>query len=207
MPKRILTILEGEGLVNDATVLNLFRFAVAAVGTGGLSIGHAVGAFILIVIGETLYGVLVGWAMLRLRRGMRDPMVEMTLSLLTPYAAFWPPEMMGGSGVIAAVSAGVDVSWKGPGLISASTRLHGFFFWGLVVSLGHASLRRGHRLFLGVVGWKRLLADQGGRDVFVHISAVERSGMRGLAEGQKVSYDVEADRRSGKESATNLRSA
>ena len=99
VPKRILTILEGEGLVNDATALILFRFAVAAVGTGSFSIGHAVGAFILIVIGETLYGVLVGWAMLRLRRGMRDPMVEMTLSLLTPYAAFWPPEMMGGSGV------------------------------------------------------------------------------------------------------------
>ena len=49
--------------------------------------------------------------------------------------------------------------------------------------------------------------DQGGKDVFVHISAVERSGMRGLAEGQKISYDVEADRRTGKESATNLRAA
>ena len=49
--------------------------------------------------------------------------------------------------------------------------------------------------------------DGGGRDVFVHISAVERAGMRSLNEGQKVSYDVEADRRSGKESAANLKSA
>src|SRR3954463_15718778 len=56
-------------------------------------------------------------------------------------------------------------------------------------------------------GYGFIQPDQGGRNVFVHISAVERSGMRGLAEGQKVSYDVEADRRSGKESATNLRSA
>ena len=140
VPKRILIILEGEGLVNDATALILFRFAVVAVGTGAFSIGHAAGAFVLIVIGESLYGVLVGWAMLRLRRGMRDPMVEITLSLLTPYAAFWPPEMMGGSGVLAAVSAGLYVSWNGPRLISASTRLHGFFFWGLVVYLAEALL-------------------------------------------------------------------
>ena len=49
--------------------------------------------------------------------------------------------------------------------------------------------------------------DEGGKDVFVHISAVERSGMRGLAEGMKISYEVDADRKSGKESATNLKVA
>ena len=54
-------------------------------------------------------------------------------------------------------------------------------------------------------GYGFIQPDQGGKDVFVHISAVERSGMRGLAEGMKVSYDVEADRRTGKESATNLK--
>ena len=54
-------------------------------------------------------------------------------------------------------------------------------------------------------GYGFITPDEGGKDVFVHISAVERSGMRGLAEGQKVSYDVEADRRTGKESATNLK--
>src|SRR4051795_2939087 len=56
-------------------------------------------------------------------------------------------------------------------------------------------------------GYGFIQPDQGGKDVFVHISAVERSGMRGLAEGQKASYEVEADRRSGKESATNLKPA
>src|SRR5918995_950245 len=73
---------------------------------------------------------------------------------------------------------------------------------------------KGHAMATGTVKWFNeqkgygfIQPDQGGRDVFVHISAVERSGMRGLAEGQKVSYDVEADRRSGKESATNLRAA
>ena len=56
-------------------------------------------------------------------------------------------------------------------------------------------------------GYGFITPDEGGKDVFVHISAVERSGMRSLAEGQKISYDVEADRRTGKESATNLRAA
>ena len=56
-------------------------------------------------------------------------------------------------------------------------------------------------------GYGFVQPDQGGRDVFVHISAVERSGMCGLVEEQKVSYDVEAERRTGKESATNLRAA
>jgi CspA family cold shock protein len=55
-------------------------------------------------------------------------------------------------------------------------------------------------------GYGFIQPDQGGKDVFVHVSAVERSGMSHLAEGQKVSYDIEADRRSGKESATNLKS-
>ncbi len=56
-------------------------------------------------------------------------------------------------------------------------------------------------------GYGFIQPDNGGKDVFVHISAVERSGLRGLAEGQKVSYEVEADRRSGKESAVNLKTA
>ena len=56
-------------------------------------------------------------------------------------------------------------------------------------------------------GYGFIQPDQGGKDVFVHISAVERSGLSGLAEGQKVAYEVEADRRTGKESATNLKIA
>jgi CspA family cold shock protein len=56
-------------------------------------------------------------------------------------------------------------------------------------------------------GYGFIQPDDGGKDVFVHISAVERAGLRGLAEGQKISYEVEADRRSGKESAVNLKTA
>jgi len=56
-------------------------------------------------------------------------------------------------------------------------------------------------------GYGFIQPDNGGKDVFVHATALERAGMRGLAEGQKISYEVEADRRSGKESATNLQKA
>jgi CspA family cold shock protein len=61
--------------------------------------------------------------------------------------------------------------------------------------------------FNGQKGYGFIQPDEGGKDVFMHISAVERSGMRGLAEGQKVSYELQADRRTGKESAANLKSA
>lgn len=135
LPGRILVVLEGEGLVNDATALILFSFAVAAVQTGGVSVPNAAGAFGVIVVGETLWGMLLGWASLRLRRQVGDPQVEVVLALLVPYVAFWPPHALGGSGVIAAVAAGLYVSWNGLRFISVQTRLQAYFVWGLVVHL------------------------------------------------------------------------
>ena len=135
LPRRILVILEGEGLANDATALILYRFAVAAVSSGLFSLPQAGGTFALIVVGEIAFGIGVGWLSLRLRHWARDPRVEITLSLLTPYVAFWVPEHFGGSGVLATVAAGLYVSWNGPQLISAATRLQGIFFWDLFVYL------------------------------------------------------------------------
>jgi Na+/H+ antiporter len=135
VPRRLVVILEGEGLANDATALILYRFAVAAAGTGLFSLGQAAGTFALIVIGEIALGIAIGWLSLRLRRWARDPRVEITLSLLTPYAAFLVPAQLGGSGVLATVAAGLFVSWNGPLLIPAATRLQGIFFWDLVVYL------------------------------------------------------------------------
>src|SRR5580704_8888929 len=133
LPRRLVVVLEGEGLANDATALILYRFAVAAAATGLFSFNAAAGTFALIVVGEIAYGIAVGWASLRLRRWARDPRVEITLSLLTPYAAFLIPQQLGGSGVLATVAAGLYVSWNGPLLIPAATRLQGIFFWDLVV--------------------------------------------------------------------------
>ena len=77
----------------------------------------------------------VGWLSLRARHRARDPQVEITLSLITPYLAFWIPEHLGGSGVIATVACGLYISWNGPLLISSATRLQGIFFWDLVIFL------------------------------------------------------------------------
>ena len=135
LPRRLVVILEGEGLANDATALVLYRFAVAAVSTGAFSFPEALGTFGAIVVGEIAYGVGVGWVSLRLRRWARDPRVEITLSLMTPYLAYWIPEHLGGSGVLATVAAGLYISWNGPRLISAATRLQGIFFWDLLIYL------------------------------------------------------------------------
>src|SRR5882762_3021032 len=135
VPRRLIVILEGEGLANDATALILYRFTVAAVGTGLFSLGQAAGTFALIVVGEIAFGIGIGWLSLRLRRWARDPRVEITLSLLTPYAAFLIPAHLGGSGVLATMTAGLFASWNGPLLIPAATRLQGIFFWDLVVYL------------------------------------------------------------------------
>lgn len=165
VPERILTILEGEGLVNDATALILFSFAVAAVESGGgVSVAEAATSFALIVTGELVWGAGVGWALLRLRHWVRDPQVEIVLALLTPYLAFWPPHALGGSGVIATVAAGLYVSWNGPRFIAPATRLQGYFVWGLVVYLVEGivflltglqarAVVAGH----GAEGWERLL--------------------------------------------------
>jgi len=135
IPHRLVVILNGEGTANDATALILYRFAVAAVGTGVFSLGQAAGTFVLIVIGEIAYGIAIGWLSLRLRRWARDPRVEITLSLMTPYLAFLVPAHLGGSGVLATVATGLYVSWNGPLLIPAATRLQGIFFWDLLIYL------------------------------------------------------------------------
>jgi Na+/H+ antiporter len=135
LPRRILVVLEGEGLANDATALILYRFAVVAISTGAFSLPKATGTFAAIIVGEVLFGAAVGWLSLRMRHRARDPQVEITLSLITPYVAYWVPEHLGGSGVIATVACGLYMSWNGPLWISSATRLQGIFFWDLVIYL------------------------------------------------------------------------
>src|SRR5258708_3480297 len=135
LPRRILVVLEGEGLANDATALILYRFAVVAVTAGSFSVSQAAGTFALILVGEIVFGIGVGWLSLQLPRLAHNPRVAITLSLMTPFLAYWIPHQLGGSGVLATIAAGLYVSWNGPRLISAATRLQGIFFWDLIIYL------------------------------------------------------------------------
>ena len=132
LPRRLITVLEGESLVNDATALVIFGFALSAVATGTFSLPAAAGKFLAIVVGEIAYGVGIGWLMLRVRHLAADPLAEVLLALATPFLAFWPPHAAGSSGVVACVATGLYVSWNGQRLIRPATRLQGYFIWGLV---------------------------------------------------------------------------
>jgi Na+/H+ antiporter len=132
LPRRLITVLEGESLVNDATALVIFGFALSAVLTGTFSLTAAVGQFLAIILGEIAYGITVGWLILRVRHLAADPLAEVLLALATPFLAFWPPHAAGSSGVVACVATGLYVSWNGQRLIRPATRLQGYFIWGLV---------------------------------------------------------------------------
>ena len=138
LPRRLLTILEGESLANDATALVAFSLAVEAVTTGHFSTQEAFVKFAAIVAGEIAFGCALGFAVLRLRNAVNDPRSEILIALATPYLAFWPAHEVGGSGVIACLSVGLYVSWNGRDYIRPATRLQGFFIWDLVNWLGEA---------------------------------------------------------------------
>jgi CPA1 family monovalent cation:H+ antiporter len=106
MPLKVVTILEGEGMLNDATALILFRFSLAAVVTHHFSFSHAFMEFFAVIIGEVLYGLLLGYVLGELRLRLRNPVLHIMTSVLTPFFAYLPPERLGGCGVIATVVTG-----------------------------------------------------------------------------------------------------
>lgn len=133
LPKRIVVILEGESLVNDATGLVALRFAVAATASGTFSIARAGLEFLWVAAGGIVLGLLVGLLFERLVRWMKDELLLITVSLLVPYVAYLPAERLHVSGVLAAVTAGLYGGWKSPELLSASLRLSASAVWDLFV--------------------------------------------------------------------------
>ena len=129
MPRRVVTILEGESLINDGTALVLYRVAVAAVVTGTFSLLDAGLEFALYGIGGAVIGLVVAWAISRVRRWTEDSLVEITISLFTPYAAYVPAEEIGASGVLAAVAAGLYLGWYSPEMTAPQNRLQASTVW------------------------------------------------------------------------------
>ena len=130
LPRRIVTILEGESLVNDATALMIYRLAVAAVGsTVVLAPGEVALDFVLLAVGGVAIGLVVGWITAEILRRLDDPPVEVLITLVAPFAAYLPAEQLGVSGVLAAVSAGLLLGWRSPRVTSSDTRILGFATW------------------------------------------------------------------------------
>ncbi len=129
MPKRIVTILKAEGMLNDAPALILFRFSLAALLTHEFSPLKAVSSFFLIVIGETLYGLSLGYILGNLRMNLRDPVLQTMISILTPFLAYLPAEKLGGSGVLATAVVGMYIGNSFYDRFTPDVRLIGRSVW------------------------------------------------------------------------------
>jgi CPA1 family monovalent cation:H+ antiporter len=121
LPHRLMTVLEGESLVNDASALVVLRTAVAAI-AGTFSLWHAVGEFVLAVVVAVVVGVIVGALTVRLRARLGDPVLNSTVSFAVPFVAYFPAEELHGSGVLAVVVAGLVTGTSGATRLSARDR-------------------------------------------------------------------------------------
>jgi Na+/H+ antiporter len=131
-PRRLVSGIEGEGLFNDATALVAYRVAVAAVVAGGFSLAEAGLEFVLGAAGGVAVGLVVGAIAAEIRKRITDTQVNVTISLLTGYAAFVPADAIGASGVLATVTAGIYMGIRGPQILPARTRLQGYFVWDML---------------------------------------------------------------------------
>ncbi|MEV8517564.1 Na+/H+ antiporter [Dactylosporangium sp. NPDC051484] len=132
LPRRVVTVLEGESLINDASALVTLRVAVAAaVGTAvdGWSIA---GQASVAVLGGIAFGVAGGLAIGFVHKRVRNPLIDNAVSLLTPWVVFLPAEAVHASGVVAVVICGLSLGHRMPTLMSAASRLQMDAFWRMV---------------------------------------------------------------------------
>jgi monovalent cation/hydrogen antiporter len=139
-PRRYVTIVEGESLVNDATALIAYKFAVAAVVTGTFSLLDAAGSFVIDAASGIAIGLAVGWVVRRIRTWVRDAPTEIAIGLLTPYLAYLPAEALEVSAVLAAVTAGIYLGWHASHIADPETRIASTSVWETVVFLLNSML-------------------------------------------------------------------
>jgi CPA1 family monovalent cation:H+ antiporter len=158
LPRRIINVLEGEGLANDATGLVVYRLAVAAMLTGSVGLFSGVYLFMVMAAGGVAIGVAVGFVSVQLQRLVADPPIEFALQLLTGYAAYLPAERVGVSGVFAAATAGLLCGHAWSRALGARSRLQAVAVWDTLDFLVNAVLF----LLLGLQ-LPLVLAEVGGR--------------------------------------------
>src|SRR5437763_5141208 len=136
IPQRIVTIIEGESLVNDATGLVAYRFALAAVVTGVFSLGEASLQFVVVSVGGIALGLVAGWGLSYVHRWLDNPPLEITVTLVTPYAVYLlGEEVLHVSGVLAIVTTGLYLTWRAPTFFSSGTRLQAEAVWEILIFL------------------------------------------------------------------------
>jgi monovalent cation/hydrogen antiporter len=132
LPKRIMVVLEGESLINDASSLVLYRFAVAAVAAGTVSYSQGALQFVGMAVGGALVGWLVSRTAMWLFAHTRDTLLDIAVSLLAGFAAYLAAEALHASGVLAAVACGLVLGRKQHAEFTAKTRLELNAVWGFV---------------------------------------------------------------------------
>jgi CPA1 family monovalent cation:H+ antiporter len=133
MPRRIVTVLEGESLVNDASGLVLYKFMVAAVLSGTFSLFNVSIEFVLIAAGGIALGMLLAGVFVLIHRHLGDPFIEVLLSLAVPYLAYVAAEALHASGVLAVVAAGLLRGRYAPAMVSAEMRILARSVWNILV--------------------------------------------------------------------------
>ncbi|NCI46316.1 Na+/H+ antiporter [Sediminibacterium soli] len=134
--KRVITIIEGESLANDASALIAYRYALAAVLTGSFAFWDAGLQFLLVACGGILAGIVIGYILVSVHKKINDhSLVETGLSLLTPYIAYLAAEKMHVSGILSVVTAGLVISWRSPEVFSYQTRMHTRALWDTIIFL------------------------------------------------------------------------
>lgn len=134
--RRVMTILEGESLVNDASALIAYRYALTAVLTGSFVFWNASLQFLLVAGGGILVGVMVGYILVFVHRKItNNSLVETGLSLLTPYLAYIAAEETHVSGILSVVTTGLIISWRSPEIFSYQTRMRARVIWDTIVFL------------------------------------------------------------------------
>lgn len=146
LPSRLLTVLEGEGLVNDATALVLLRSAIAASAGALTGFGGAAGAFAFAVVVAVLVGYVVGVVTVFVRSRLDDPILDTALSFAVPFIAFIPAEGLGASGVLAVVVAGIYTGHRSASHLDARARISDNVNWRTVQFL----LENGVFLLIGL---------------------------------------------------------
>ncbi|MGO6905553.1 cation:proton antiporter, partial [Rhizobium ruizarguesonis] len=140
LPRRLQILLEGESLLNDASGLVLFRFAVAAAATGAFSAAEAGGSFLVLALGGAVVGIVVGTAWFKLVRLLGDEYLIIAASVLLGWIAYLAGEQLHVSGVIATVTAGLIMSWHQHTVLSAAMRMRGTSFWTVMIFLMEAAV-------------------------------------------------------------------